>query len=130
MHQAVSVSRFYLGILGMGPVSLLFMVVNTTLSTRVPERQQVAASSLVQLSGQLGRGFGPIAASAWYAYFTKLEGTQAGLSAAALFELFFLVLGLLPPFSGFTTFFGSWSDKSPAQVQREAEEGGGKGTIV
>lgn len=113
----ISLTRFYIGVLGMGGLNIIGVLIQTIVSTRVPKGDQVAANSYIQFMGQFGRGVGPILASTFYDWFISLYGQPSGLSAAALFQLALVTTGLALPFSRFSTFFGEWSELSPAAAE-------------
>lgn len=119
LRTPVSLPVFYLGVLGLGPFQVLYVIIQTVVSIRVPRTQQVAATSYFQFMSQLGRGVGPIAGAWFYDLFTGWYGLPSGVSAAAGYQALLLAVGAAFPFSRFHAYFGEWSERSQAAIDAE-----------
>ena len=76
LSTAVPVWSLYVGMLSTIPNTALSILAYSVIAVRVPPHAQVGANALVQLVGQVGRGIGPLVATAWYAQFIEWHGSK------------------------------------------------------
>jgi len=116
------------GSVGLGLI--LYTIVMSIVSVKIPKEAQVSSHSFVQFMGQLGRGLGPVVATKWYDYLTKAFGVKAGLSAAGSFMVTWILLGMLVPIRHYTTFFGHFSDLSRYEADKLQKQTDKKSTML
>ena len=116
--------RLYLTLIGVCTASASYNMHLSIISTRLPPYLSIQVSSMVQAVGQAGRAVGPMFAAMLYDLGSRaIGGMGSGTNVTIIFMSACVGIGLLYPILfHFGEIYGSFSDFSPAMLQKQREK--------